>query len=160
MSQTDKDKQLMEMVIQLAREKMLAGEGGPFGAAIVRDGEVVAKGWNRVASTNDPTAHAEIVAIRRSCSHLQTFDLSDCVLYCSCEPCPMCMAAIYWSGIKRVIYGASRHDAEAIGFRDNFIYRELELPNKERSIGMKQMLRRESLSSFEAWSAMEDKIEY
>ena len=160
MTHINKDIQFMKMVIHLAGEKMLAGEGGPFGAAIVQNGNLISQGWNRVTSTNDPTAHAEIVAIRKSCSLLKTFDLSGCVLYANCEPCPMCLGAIYWSGIKRVVYGASRHDAEAIGFRDNFIYKELELANKERSIDMKQMLNSESLTSFKIWQELEEKIEY
>jgi len=150
----------MKTAIQLAKEKMMAGEGGPFGAVITQHGKIVGQGWNRVLSTNDPTAHAEIVAIRNSCSRLQTFNLDKCVLYASCEPCPMCLAAVYWSGIKRVVYGASRHDAEAIGFRDNHIYEELRLDNRERSIDMVQMLKQESLASFEIWRDLEDKIEY
>ncbi len=160
MNQIDQDTQFMKMVIHLAKEKMLAGEGGPFGAVIVQNGNVISQGWNKVSSTNDPTAHAEIVAIRNSCSQLQTFDLGGCVLYASCEPCPMCLAAVYWSGIRRVVYGASRHDAEAIGFRDNYIYEELRLDNKERSIDMEQMLIEESLTSFDIWKELEEKIEY
>lgn len=150
----------METAILLAKEKMLAGEGGPFGAVIALNGNVIGQGWNKVTSTNDPTAHAEIVAIRNSCSHLQTYDLGGSVLYTSCEPCPMCLGAVYWSGIRRVVYGASRFDAEAIGFKDNYIYEELRLANKERKIDMEQMLKHESLTSFEIWKKMEDKIEY
>ncbi len=154
------DSQFMKIAIQLAEEKMMAGEGGPFGAVITQHGNIVGQGWNRVLSTNDPTAHAEIVAIRNSCFHLQTFNLEGCVLYASCEPCPMCLAAVYWSGINRVVYGASRHDAEAIGFRDNHIYEQLRLDNRERSIDMVQILKQESLASFKIWKELEDKIEY
>ncbi len=160
MNKIDKDTHFMKMVIQLAQKKMQAGEGGPFGSLVVQDGNIVSEGWNKVTSTNDPTAHAEIVAIRRSCSQLGTFDLGGCVLYASCEPCPMCMGAIYWSGITRVVFGASRYDAEAIGFKDNFIYKELGLTNDERLIDMKQVLRKESLISFDIWEKLEDKTDY
>lgn len=160
MKQQEQDLKYMTMAIEIANEKMLAGEGGPFGAVIVKDGKIISKGWNKVTSTNDPTAHAEIVAIRKCCSSLQSFDLKGCILYSSCEPCPMCMGAVYWSGIKRVVYGANRHDAAAIGFRDNYIYEQLQVANEKKQVEMKQILRQESLLSLSAWDAFEDKIEY
>lgn len=160
MIDSNNDTHFMEMAIHLSREKMLSGEGGPFGAVVVNNGTIIGEGWNKVSSTNDPTAHAEIVAIRNSCSHLQTFNLCGCTLYTSCEPCPMCLAAVYWSGIRRVVFGASRYDAEKAGFRDKLIYDELRLANKDRSIDMKQILQRESIVSFTMWGELEDKIEY
>jgi len=160
MKDSKMDIRFMQQAIDLSREKMLAGEGGPFGAVIVLDGEIIGKGWNRVSSTNDPTAHAEIVAIRNSCETLNTFELNGCVLYSSCEPCPMCLGAAYWAGIRKVVYGADRFDAEKAGFRDNFIYLELTRQNHQRIIEMEQILKEESINSFKLWEEFEDKIEY
>src|ERR1700761_2068275 len=123
----------MRAAIRLSRTKMKAGFGGPFGAVVVRKGKVVGRGWNQVTSTNDPTAHAEVVAIRDACKRLKTFQLDDCDLYTSCEPCPMCLSAIYWARIPAVYYGNTRQDAAAIGFDDDFIYQQIPLPPEKRA---------------------------
>jgi guanine deaminase len=151
---------LMREAIRASMTKMRANEGGPFGSVIVRNNRIVGRGWNRVTSTNDPTAHAEIVAIRDACRRLGRFELADCDLYTSCEPCPMCLAAIYWARIKRVYYANTRRDAAKIGFDDALIYREIKLPLSKRSIPMKQLLRDEALLAFEAWQAKSDKVVY
>ena len=148
----------MKEAIKLAREHMEALDGGPFGAVLVRDGEIIARGWNRVTSSNDPTAHAEMVCIQEACSILQTFDLSGCELFVNCEPCPMCLSAAYWSGIERITYGADLNDAAAIGFNDAFIYKELKKNRTDRKIRMTQMMREEALSTFTLWEQLEDKI--
>ena len=145
--------------IELARENMASG-GGPFGAVIIRDGEVIATGTNRVTANHDPTAHAEVVAIRRACASLKVFHLEGCEIYSSCEPCPMCLAAIYWAKLERVYYCATRQDAEQAGFADDHIYREIPLQPAERSIGMRQILRDEALAVFDAWRAKDDKVPY
>src|SRR5262245_29961376 len=119
--------------IRLSIDKMQANEGGPFGAVIVRDGQIIGRGWNRVTSTNDPTAHAEIVAIRDACSRLKTFSLAGCEIYSSCEPCPLCLAAIFWARLDRIFYAATCEDAAAAGFDDGILYRELALPVANRS---------------------------
>jgi guanine deaminase len=150
----------MKEAIRLAKLHMEAMEGGPFGAVIVRNGEIIAKGWNKVTSSNDPTAHAEIVCIRKACSILQTFDLSGCELFVNCEPCPMCLAAAYWAGIERITYGADHNDAAAIGFDDAFIYKELQRNVADRKICMTQMMRNEALTTFTLWTRLEDKISY
>ncbi len=150
----------MEAAIKLADADLRAGRGGPFGCVIVRRGEIVGRGSNRVTSTNDPTAHAEITAIRDACSSLQTFQLADCELYTSCEPCPMCLAAIYWARIPTVYYGNTREDAAAIGFDDNFIYEQIPLPLAERSVKMSPLLREKALETFRAWAALENKVRY
>jgi len=150
----------MMEAIRLSVEKMQAGEGGPFGAVIVRGGEVLARGWNRVTSTNDPTAHAELVAIREACRVLQNFWLGDCEIYVSCEPCPMCLAAIYWAGIPKVYYAAVAADAAAVGFADAYIYRELANPPAQRNLDMQQTKRREALAAFQLWEAKLDRLEY
>jgi tRNA(Arg) A34 adenosine deaminase TadA len=134
--------------------------GGPFGAVIVKDGVVVATGVNRVTANNDPTAHAEVSAIRAACTKLGTFDLSGCVLYTSCEPCPMCLGAIYWAHIHKVYYGASQFDAAAAGFDDSFIYRELEIPKERRGKPMENVLPEEASEPFDAWREKSDKVEY
>lgn len=126
--------EFLQEAIRLAREQMLAGEGGPFGAVIVRDGAVLARGWNRVTSANDPTAHAEVEAIREACSLLGTFQLRGCTLYASCEPCPMCLCACYWARLDRVVYAATRHDAADAGFDDARLYDELILPPEARQL--------------------------
>ena len=150
----------MREAIQLADAGMRGGRGGPFGCVIVRRGEIVARGNNRVTSTNDPTAHAEVTAIREACAALQTFQLDDCELYTSCEPCPMCLSAIYWARIPQVFYGNTRGDAAAIGFDDDFIYQQIPLAPDQRAIAMKPLLRDESLASFQEWSKMTEKVRY
>ena len=139
---------------------MGAGEGGPFCAVVVRDGQIIGRGWNRVTSTNDPTAHAEVVAIRDACAHLQTFSLAGCEIYASCEPCPLCLAAIYWSRLGRIYYAATCADAAAAGFDDQALYRELALPAADRSIPMEQALREEAGVAFASWLAKEDRTRY
>jgi len=150
----------MREAIRLAREKMRRGAGGPFGAVIVRDGQIIARGWNRVTSTNDPTAHAEVTAIRAACRKLQTFQLDDCELYASCEPCPMCLAAIYWARLKIIYYAGTRRDAARIAFDDDLIYREISRPVARRKIPMRQLLRPETLAVFAEWKNKADKIRY
>ncbi len=150
----------MREAIKEADAGLRGGRGGPFGCVIVRKGEIVARGNNRVTSTNDPTAHAEVTAIREACAALKTFQLDDCELYTSCEPCPMCLAAIYWARIPRVFYGNTRGDAAAIGFDDDFIYRQIPLPPEERALAMQPLLREEALGTFKAWQAKTDKVRY
>src|SRR5271156_6297300 len=150
----------MREAIRLSRKKMRRNEGGPFGAVIVRNGKIVGRGWNRVTSTNDPTAHAEISAIRDACKKLKTFRLDDCELYTSCEPCPMCLAAIYWSRCKKVYYANTRKDAAKIKFDDDLIYREVSTPIARRKIPMKQLLRAEALKVFKEWKNKTDKVRY
>ncbi len=146
--------------IRLSREKMRRGDGGPFGAVVVRRGNIIARGWNRVTSANDPTAHAEVTAIREACRKLKTFRLDDCALYASCEPCPMCLAAIYWARIKMVYFAATRRDASHAGFDDDWIFRELSRPASRRTISMKQLLRTEAQKVFVEWKCKTDKIHY
>lgn len=146
--------------IRLSREKMEAGEGGPFGAVIVRNGEIVGRGWNRVTSTNDPTAHAEIVAIRDACSRLGMFSLADCEIYTSCEPCPMCFAAICWARLERIYYAATSKDATAAGFDDAPFYEQLSLPAGKRSVQMVQALQQEACDVFAAWLQRPDRVAY
>ena len=153
-------KKFMQEAIRCSIEGMDSNAGGPFGAVIVKDGEIIARGWNKVTSTNDPTAHAEVTTIREACKKLGTFDLSDCELYTSCEPCPMCLAAAYWAGIKKIYYGNTRKDAANIDFDDDFIYKEIPLPMDERSIPMEQIDREEAIKAFEKWKQKEDRIEY
>ncbi len=150
----------MKEAIRLARIHMEAKDGGPFGAVIVRNGTIIARGWNQVTSKNDPTAHAEVVCIRKACALLQTFDLSGCELFVNCEPCPMCLSAAYWARIAKITYGADHNDAAAIGFDDAFIYRELQKKPSTRKISMVQMLRNEALAGFQLWNEMEDKTRY
>ena len=150
----------MHQAIKLADEGMQSGRGGPFGAVIVRHGEIVGRGNNRVTSTNDPTAHAEVTAIRDACANLKTFQLTDCELYTSCEPCPMCLSAIYWARIPTVYYGNTRADAAAIGFDDDFIYQQVPLPIEKRAIKMTSFLREAAQSSFQGWAAKQDKVKY
>ena len=149
----------MRQAIVLAKENIKNG-GGPFGAVVVKDGKVVATGVNRVTANNDPTAHAEVNAIRASCIKLGTFDLSGCVIYTSCEPCPMCLGAIYWAHLDKIYYGANQFDAARVGFDDSFIYRELELTPDKRKKPVENMLRTEAQEPFDAWSEYIDRIEY
>jgi tRNA(Arg) A34 adenosine deaminase TadA len=150
----------MRLAIAESLKGMHAGEGGPFGCVIVREGELVSKGHNRVISTNDPTAHAEVVALRRAARRLGRFDLSDCVLYASCEPCPMCLSAIYWARIRKVFFANTKRDAAKIGFADQFIYEELELPLERRKLQMVPLLRNEALGAFVDWSRKADRVNY
>lgn len=150
----------MEESIKLATEHMQAGDGGPFGAVIVQNGKIIAKGWNQVTSTNDPTAHAEVDCIRKACASLETFDLSGCELFVNCEPCPMCLSAAYWAKIERITYGADHIDAAAAGFNDAFIYEELQKEQNDRTMAMKQLLRSNALQTFRLWDEMEDKLDY
>ena len=149
----------MRQAIALAVENVKNG-GGPFGAVIVKDGEVVATGVNKVTLDNDPTAHAEVNAIRKACTRLGTFDLAGCELYTSCEPCPMCLGAIYWAHIDKIYYGATQYDAAEVGFDDSFIYRELELKSEKRNKPIENILHNEALAPFVAWQEKDDKIEY
>jgi len=151
---------LLREAIRLARARMLAGRGGPFGAVVARGGVIVAKGWNRVTTGLDPSAHAEIVALRRACRRLGTFHLDGAVLYSSCEPCPMCLAAAYWARVDRITWAASREDAAAAGFDDELIYREVALPVAERTLPARQLLREEGAAVFADWLAKPDRVPY
>ena len=150
----------MWTAIRLSLQKMRENHGGPFGAVIVCEGIIVGRGWNRVTSSNDPTAHAEITAIRGACKNLKTFRLDGCELYTSCEPCPMCLAAVYWARLRKVYYANTRKDAAAIEFDDDFLYREVALPVSRRKIPMKQLLHKEALTVFTEWKKKPDKIQY
>ncbi|ERN40931.1 cytosine/adenosine deaminase [Rubidibacter lacunae KORDI 51-2] len=152
--------ELMEAAIAQSQIALSLGEGGPFGAVVVRNGEIVARGHNEVIGTNDPSAHAEIVAIRRACHVLQTFHLNGCELYTSCEPCPMCWAAINWAQLDRVYYGNDQYDAAAIGFSDRFLYEELNRPPQERRIPMQQFMAAEAKAAFQTWERLENRVEY
>ncbi len=146
--------------IELAVQNVEERRGGPFGALIVRDGTIIAEGTNLVTASLDPTAHAEVVAIRKACAALQTFELTGCVVYTSCEPCPMCLAAIYWARAEKVYFAAGREDAAAAGFDDEFLYRELSLPVGQRSLPMEQELREEAIAALDAWRNDNGKIRY
>lgn len=154
-----RNEDFMRQAIELAVENIKNG-GGPFGAVIVKDGAVVATGANRVTANNDPTAHAEVCAIRAACTKLGTFDLSGCVIYTSCEPCPMCLGAIYWAHIDKIYYGANQLDAASVDFDDSFIYRELELTPDKRNKPVENILHDEAQAPFRAWQEKEDKIRY
>jgi tRNA(Arg) A34 adenosine deaminase TadA len=150
----------MQQAIDLATENVLSGRGGPFGAVIVRDGEVVATGFNLVTTNNDPTAHAEVVAIRNACTKLGTFALTGGEIYTSCEPCPMCLTAVYWARLGAIYYGNTAADAAAAGFDDAFLYDEIQLPLHQRSIPTINLLREQALSSFNAWREHAGRIDY
>ncbi len=150
----------MRHAVRLSAERMRDGAGGPFGAIVVRDGKVVAEGWNRVTSANDPTAHAEVTAIRDACAALGTFSLRGCDIYTSCEPCPMCLAAIYWARLDRVFFANSREDAAAIGFDDALIYAEVSKPIADRVIPTTQLALPEAAAVFAEWHAKPDKVQY
>ena len=149
----------MQRAIELSIESINSG-GGPFGSVIVKDEKIISEGMNRVTVDNDPTSHGGIVAIRNACKKLNTFNLSNCSLYSSCEPCPMCMSAIYWSRIGKVYYANTRDDAKKINFDDSLIYSEISKKNEDKKIPIKQMLRDEALKAFELWDKKTDKIEY
>lgn len=153
------DQQHMRLAIRLATESVHKG-GGPFGAVIIKDGEVVAATSNRVTLDNDPTAHAEVCAIREACKKLGTFDLSGCTLYASCEPCPMCLASMYWAHINHYFYANDKEDAKNIGFDDAFIYSEFALSPEKRSMPREQMLHDEAMVTFNEWMKKDDKVEY
>ena len=149
----------MQRAIELSLESINSG-GGPFGSVIVKDEKIISEGMNRVTVDNDPTSHGEIVAIRNACKKLNTFNLSNCSLYSSCEPCPMCMSAIYWSRIGKVYYANTRDDAKKINFDDSLIYSEIPKKNEDKKIPIKQMMRNEALKAFDLWDKKTDKIEY
>ena len=155
-----KPESFMKEAIRLSFDTMRKNTGGPFGAVVVKDGQIIARGFNKVVSSNDPTAHAEIVAIREACKVLGGFQLTGCEIYTSCEPCPMCMAAIYWARPDRVYYANSKDDAAGIGFDDNFIYEEIILPFDKRKIPIVRILENEALEAFHEWSKKADKIPY
>jgi len=150
----------MARAIQLSIEGVLSGKGGPFGSVIVADSQIIAEAFNQVTSSNDPTAHAEVLAIRAACKKLGVFELKNCELYTSCEPCPMCLGAIYWARLSRIYFANTAEDAAKIGFDDSFIYRELKEPHAERRIPAIQMMRDEALAGFRAWAERLDKIPY
>ncbi len=150
----------MKEAVSLGRTGMLQDGGGPFGAVVVCAGQIAGRGHNRVTQLLDPTAHAEVMAIRDACRSLGRFDLRGCELYTSCEPCPMCLAAIYWARLDQVYYACTRHDAAEIGFDDNFIYEQLPLEIAARTLPLRQIAREESLALFREWSAKPDKVEY
>jgi tRNA(Arg) A34 adenosine deaminase TadA len=150
----------MARAIELAQSGMESNDGGPFGAVVVKDGKIIAEGTNRVTSTNDPTAHAEVVAIREACKALGTFQLDGCSIYTSCEPCPMCLGAIYWARPDNVFFASTREDAAAAGFDDEMIYVELGKPNKDRRRPMTNLLRDEAIVVFRQWIEKPDKVEY
>jgi tRNA(Arg) A34 adenosine deaminase TadA len=155
----DRNKFMIE-AIKKAEENILTGKGGPFGAVVVRDGEIIAAVGNRVTSTNDPTAHAEVVAIREACKNLDTFDLTGCEIYASCEPCPMCLGAIMWARIDKLYYAADRVDASRAGFDDELFYTELALPVEKRMLRPTQLLQKEANEVFDKWIEESDKILY
>lgn len=155
----DFDKRFMDMAARLSYDNIDRG-GGPFGAVIVRNGEVVATGVNSVTLTNDPTAHAEVCAIREACRKLKTFKLTDCVIYSSCEPCPMCLSAIYWAGCKKLFYGNTKEDAAAIDFSDKFIYEEIDKPAYRRTIPGIHVDSSATIRAFEKWASTPDKVKY
>jgi tRNA(Arg) A34 adenosine deaminase TadA len=157
---TERDEYFMQRAIAMAEKGMDAGAGGPFGCVIVKDGEIVAEGHNKVTSTNDPTAHAEVVAIREACRKLETFQLDGCTIYTSCEPCPMCFGAIYWARPKLVYYACTKGDAAKIDFDDQFIYDELEKKIDDRDIPFVRLLRKDAIPIFDKWAEKEDKTEY
>jgi len=152
--------QFMQEAIRLALEGVAAGRGGPFGAVVVKDGQIIGRGQNEVTSANDPTAHAEVVAIRQACKNLGVFHLNGCELFATCEPCPMCLSAIYWARIDRYYFGCTAADASAIQFADDFIHHELSVPPAERTIPAISLMRTEALAAFTAWQAKADRVAY
>ena len=150
----------MRMAIKLSTQNVLQSLGGPFGAVIVKDGKVIAKSANKVISSNDPTAHAEVATIRLACKKLKTFDLSGCIVYTSCEPCPMCLGALYWARVDTIYYGNTKADAAAINFDDQFIYKELEKTLDQRKLPIKQLLREEAQQAFILWKELGMKTEH
>ncbi|WP_342647704.1 nucleoside deaminase [Mucilaginibacter sp. CSA2-8R] len=158
--ENSKHQEYMRMAIALSEQNVAQGLGGPFGAVIVKDNHVVAASANTVVPSNDPTAHAEVSAIRLACQELNTYNLEGCIIYTSCEPCPMCLGAIYWARIEKIYYANNKSDAAAIGFDDQFIYEELDRPKEERKLPMVEMLRNEALGAFNAWKISVVKTHY
>ncbi|MDX5337643.1 MAG: nucleoside deaminase [Cyclobacteriaceae bacterium] len=156
----ESQKLFMREAIRLAKEGVVSGNGGPFGCVIVKDGQIIGKGSNMVLKTNDPTAHAEVVAIRDACKNLNHFQLEGCEVYTSCEPCPMCLGAIFWARPARVYYACTKEDAANAGFDDEFIYQEIDINPSERKIPMNSLLREESLAAFKIWKEKGDKTLY
>jgi tRNA(Arg) A34 adenosine deaminase TadA len=156
----EREKRFMETAVALSRQGMEKGEGGPFGAIVVRGEEIVGRGWNQVLSHNDPTAHAEVMAIRDACSHLNTFQLHDCEIYTSCEPCPMCLGAIYWARPLRVYFANTKDDAAAIDFDDSFIYREIQVPHTDKKIPFIPFPSAAAAAVFRDWQIKGDKTLY
>ncbi len=150
----------MARAIALSVENVVSGRGGPFGAVVVKDGQIIAEGTNLVTQNNDPTAHAEIVAVRAACAKLQDFQINGCDFYCSCEPCPMCLAALYWARPRRILYAGTRDDAAQAGFDDSYIYQQLALQLSERAIPMQQLMHAEAQQAFDAWARKGDKQRY
>ncbi|HEX2617274.1 MAG TPA: nucleoside deaminase [Flavobacteriales bacterium] len=160
MTMTEEQKGFMREAIRLSVENVETGAGGPFGAVVVKDGRIVARGANQVTATHDPTAHAEVVAIRNACKELGSFQLDGCEIYCSCEPCPMCLAAIYWARPDAIYFANSKTDAGAIDFDDAFIYEEIAKPVQMRRLPAVQLLREEALVAFDLWRDSTGKVEY
>ena len=156
----EEKKEHMKQAIDLALSNTVTAKGGPFGAVIVKDGKIIGKGVNKVTSTNDPTAHAEVVSIREAAKNIGSFELKDCQIYTSCEPCPMCLGAIYWARIDKLYYAATKDDAAKANFDDSFIYKEFALSKDQRSIPSLQLMREEAVKVFDAWIENENKIEY
>ena len=156
----DQDRTFLRQAIQLAVENVESGRGGPFGAVIVRDGQVVGTGVNLVTSTPDPTAHAEITAIRDACQKLDTFKLDGCTIYSSCEPCPMCLTAIYWARLDRLVFSTGREDAALAGFDDQFFYEQVSLDAKDRALPSEKGLEFEGLEPFQLWAKKQDRVDY
>jgi tRNA(Arg) A34 adenosine deaminase TadA len=157
---SEQQEKFMRRAIELSRQKMEENHGGPFGAVIVKDGRIIGEGWNHVTSANDPTAHAEVTAIRNACKSLGDFKLAGCEIYTSCEPCPMCLAAIYWARLDKIYYANTRKDAAAIGFDDDFLYREISLPEAERKLPVRRLLADEAKNVFDSWVKKPDKTTY
>ncbi|MGE5383478.1 MAG: nucleoside deaminase [Omnitrophica WOR_2 bacterium] len=160
LEEMDMHQNFMAEAIKMAEINLKENNGGPFGAVIVKDGTIIATGSNMVTLQHDPTAHAEIVAIRNACSILKDFQLSGCDIYCSCEPCPMCLGALYWARPNRIFYAATRHDAATAGFDDDFIYKELVKDHGDRKIATYQLMREESMNVFKNWADLEKKLPY
>jgi len=154
------NEQFMREAIRISVEKMRDGFGGPFGAVVVKDDRIIGRGWNQVTSANDPTAHAEIVALREACRQLNDFRLPGCEIYSSCEPCPMCLSAIYWARLDQLYFAATRQDAAEAGFDDDFLYRQIPLPVDQRRLPTSQLLREAALEAFAQWKAKPDRIPY
>ena len=157
---TEHNDQYMKRAIELAWDSVAVNAGGPFGAVVVKNGRIIGEGSNQVTSSNDPTAHAEIIAIREACKTIGSFQLDGCEIYTSCEPCPMCLGAIYWARPAKIFFACTREDAAIIGFDDDFIYQELEKANEQRELVLVSMMRDEALEVFKSWAAKPDKIEY
>jgi len=157
---TETDKKYIKRAIELSQKGMDKNAGGPFGALVVKNGEVIAEGYNQVTSSNDPTAHAEVVAIREACKKLDSFQLEDCVIYTSCEPCPMCLGAIYWARAKAVYYACTKQDAAEVGFDDQFIYDEIETRIEDRNIKFINLNREEGKQVFKNWEKKEGRTDY